>query len=118
MKMKKKVAIKINFDYEKEWLYQFKLSLHYTYNDKDTQLISFLKIAHENVLTQYMQLKVETINDPENLEFITQEKVQYATYKLATDYFENPDSSKVVDGNVTNERQIYAILGDLVNYAI
>ncbi len=107
--------MKINFDY-RNWLKEFKIMIKYPYYDRDTIFRDYLEMAHENILTQYLELEQDFIENEENLDYITQTRIKQATFNLANSYNENPDEYSIAEGQVQNDRQIMSILGNLMTY--
>ncbi|WP_283393108.1 hypothetical protein [Photobacterium phosphoreum] len=63
-----------------------------------------------------MNKKENFILDPINNDFIYQNRVMFASYALATTYFENPDMMTAKTQGIIDDIMIERILGDLVKY--
>ena len=94
----------------------FKNRIKYLYDDQDDFIWEILNIAWLNILKIWMNKKEEFILDPLNEEFVYQKRVMFASYALATTYFENPDMILVKSQGMIDDIMIERILGDLVKY--
>ena len=105
-------------DPEKKALFlgYFKNRIKYLYDDQDDFIWQILNIAWLNILKIWMNKKVDFILDPINEEFVYQNRVMFASYALATTYYENPDMITVKSQGMIDDIMIERILGDLVKY--
>ena len=86
------------------------------YRDQDEFIWQMLNIAWLKILKIWMNKKQDFILDPINEEFVYQNRVMFASYALATTYFENPDMITVKSQGMIDDIMIERILGDLVKY--
>ena len=113
-----KIKMQPIIDKEKKELFlgYFKNRIKYLYDDQDDFIWEILNIAWLNILKIWMNKKEDFILDPINEEFVYQNRVMFASYALATTYFENPDMITVKSQGMIDDIMIERILGDLVKY--
>ncbi|UWD34059.1 phage head-tail connector protein [Mesomycoplasma molare] len=100
-----------------DWLDQIKINLSIADNQRDEILLDYIEIAHENIWTQYYELKLDDYGQiPKEHPWAYDLKTKLATLHLAAIYFSNPDTTNQAK-DVIDERMLYRILGGRISYA-
>lgn len=99
------------------WLAKFKLQIRYPYTNMDDLLNSYLDIALTNIMTQYLEIPEENIDQSLIDTISADNRVMIATFHVANTLYSNPDINNVNNfGNLIDSDMIYRILGNRIEY--
>lgn len=95
-----------------KWLNDLKLRLAISDNVRNSLLLEYLQVSHENIWTQYygFQLPIDINHD-----WASDKTTKLATLHLAVTLFNNPDVNLEAQ-NVKDDRMLMRILGSRMRY--